>query len=109
MIGYQDVVLKYLERFLCPAVCCNGLAVSSERTTLDDGKSCNTLFINIMKVYRCAIACAADADFKNFFLIHSTLQEIDGNFHEPAFNIEVDGVSVFDSAVADTVFFEVLK
>ena len=62
-----------------------------------------------MKAYFCAVAYATDANFKNFFLIHSTLQEINGNLHEPALNIGVDGVGVFGSAVADTSFFEVLE
>ena len=56
-----------------------------------------------------AIVYAADRNFKEFFLTHSTLQEIDGNFHEPIFHIEGDGVGVFGSAIADTVFFEVLE
>ena len=56
-----------------------------------------------------AIIYAADENFKGFFLTHSTLQEIDGNFHEPDFRIEGDGLGVFGSAIADTVFFEVIS
>ena len=56
-----------------------------------------------------AILYAADRNFKEFFLTHSTLQEIDGNFHEPVFHIEGDGVGIFGSAIVDTVFFEVLE
>ena len=56
-----------------------------------------------------AIIYAADENFKDFFLTHSTTQELDGNFHAPAFHIEGDGVGVFGSAIADTVFFEVLN
>ena len=56
-----------------------------------------------------AIIYAADQNFKDFFLTHSTTQELDGNFHAPAFHIEGDGVGVFGSAIADTVFFEVLN
>ena len=56
-----------------------------------------------------AIVYAADENFKGFFLTHSTLQEIDGNFHEPDFRIEGDGLGVFGSAIADTVFFDVIE
>ncbi len=56
-----------------------------------------------------AIIYAADGNFKDFFLTHSTTQELDGNFHAPAFHMEGDGVGVFGSAIADTVFFEVLN
>lgn len=56
-----------------------------------------------------AIIYAADRNFKEFFLTHSTLQEIDGNFHEPVFHIEGGGVGIFGSAIADTLFFEVLE
>ena len=54
------------------------------------------------------IIYAADKNLKDFFLTHSTVQELDGNFHEPTFHIEGDGVGVLGSAVADTVFFEIL-
>ena len=56
-----------------------------------------------------AIIYAADESFKDFFLTHSTTQELDGNFHAPTFHIEGDGVGVFGAAIADTVFFEVIE
>jgi hypothetical protein len=50
---------------------------------------------------------AADQNFKEFFLTHSTVQDIDGNFHEPIMHIEGDGAGIFGSAIVDTVYFEV--
>ena len=37
------------------------------------------------------------------------VQEIDGNFHEPVFHIDGDGIGVFGSAVTDTVYFSVTQ
>ena len=56
-----------------------------------------------------AIVYAADRNFKDFLQTHNEVQEIDGNFHEPAFHIEGDGIGVFGSAIADTVYFKMLK
>ncbi|MFQ5769962.1 MAG: DUF4249 family protein [bacterium] len=56
-----------------------------------------------------AIIYAADKNFKDFLQTHNEVQEIDGNFHEPAFHIEGHGIGVFGSAIADTVYFRVLK
>lgn len=56
-----------------------------------------------------AIVYAGDDNFKNYFLTHADVQDIDGNLYEPKFNIEGDGIGVFGSAIADTVFYEVLK
>lgn len=56
-----------------------------------------------------AIVYAADRNFKDFLQTHEQVQEIDGNFHEPAFHIEGDGIGVFGSAIADTTFFTVLR
>jgi len=55
------------------------------------------------------IVYAADRNFKDFLQTHEEVQEIDGNFHEPAFHIEGDGIGVFGSAIADTAFFTVLR
>lgn len=63
--------------------------------------------LNFYGPYR-AIGYAGDRNMKEFYLTHSTVQEIDGNFHEPAFHITGDGIGVFGSAIVDTVFFEVL-
>ena len=55
------------------------------------------------------ILYAAEQNFKDFFLTHSTVQDIDGNFHEPILHIEGDGAGVFGAALVDTVYFEVSR
>lgn len=56
-----------------------------------------------------AVLYAADENFKDFFLTHSTVQDFDGNFHEPILHLEGDGIGVFGSAIADTVILEVAR
>lgn len=56
-----------------------------------------------------AILYAGDKNYKNYFLTHNNVQDIDGNLYEPKFNFEGQGIGVFGSMVADTVFFEVLR
>jgi len=55
------------------------------------------------------IGYAGDRNMKNYYLTHANIQEMDGNLHEPAFNIDGDGIGVFGSAVADTFFLEILR
>jgi hypothetical protein len=55
------------------------------------------------------VAYAGDENFKNYYLTHAQVQEIDGNFHEPEFNIEGDGIGVFGSAIADTIYINILR
>ena len=55
------------------------------------------------------ILYAADENFTDFLLTHNMIQELDGNLLEPKFHIEGDGIGVFGSAIADTVFVEVLR
>ena len=55
------------------------------------------------------ILYAADENYYHFFLTHEYVQEVDGNLHEPLFDIEGDGIGYFGSAVTDTVFLEILK
>jgi hypothetical protein len=55
------------------------------------------------------ILYAADKNYYHFFLTHQYVQEIDGNLHEPLFDIEGDGIGYFASAVCDTIYMEVLK
>jgi len=55
------------------------------------------------------IIYAADINYKDFLLTYNQVQEFDGNFHEPKFHIEGDGIGVFASAVVDTTYFEILK
>lgn len=55
------------------------------------------------------IVYATDRNLRDFQSTHEIVQGVDGNFHEPAFHIEGDGIGVFGSAVVDTVYFEVLR
>ena len=54
------------------------------------------------------ILYAADKNFTDFFLTHRMVQEFDGNLLEPKFHFEGDGIGVFGSAAADTVYFDIL-
>ncbi|NOY59431.1 MAG: DUF4249 family protein [Calditrichaeota bacterium] len=56
-----------------------------------------------------AILYAGDNNFKQYFLTHNNVQDIDGNLYEPKFFIDGDGIGVFGSALADTVHFNVLS
>ncbi len=56
--------------------------------------------------YQC-IVYAADKNFTDYVLTHRDVQEIDGNLLEPKFHIEGDGIGVFGSFIADTVYFQV--
>ncbi len=42
---------------------------------------------------------AGDQNFFNFYMTHGNVQEIDGNLHEPLFDIEGDGIGLFGSAI----------
>lgn len=55
------------------------------------------------------IAYAGDQNYKDFALSHADVKEIDGNYHEPVFHINGDGIGVFGSVIADTVYFKVLR
>lgn len=55
------------------------------------------------------ILYAGDKNFKQYFLTHNDVQDIDGNLYEPKFFIDGDGIGVFGSAIADTVYFEILR
>lgn len=56
-----------------------------------------------------AIVFAADKNYQDFLRTYNEVQEIDGNFHEPVFHIDGDGIGVFGSAVTDTVYFSVTQ
>lgn len=56
-----------------------------------------------------AILYAGDKNFKDYYLTHSRIQDIDGNLYEPKFHFEGDGIGIFGSAIADTVYFEVIR
>jgi hypothetical protein len=55
------------------------------------------------------IIYAGDDNFKHFVLSGKNVQELDGNFHEPIQHFTGDGIGVFASAVADTVYFKIIK
>ncbi len=52
---------------------------------------------------------AGDENYRLFTLTYNRVQEFDGNFHEPRMKLEGDGIGVFGSYIADTVYFKVLK
>lgn len=54
------------------------------------------------------IIYAADKNYQDFLKTYNDVQEIDGNFHEPLFHIEGDGIGVFGSAVIDTIYVNVV-
>jgi len=54
------------------------------------------------------ILYGGDKNFRDFFSTYGQIQELDGNFHEPKFHIEGEGIGLFGSAVIDTAFFEIL-
>jgi len=80
-------------------------------TPLDPGASSIEIFSFFTWFYGeyRAIVYAGDKNYKDFLVTYSEVQEIDGNFHEPAFNIEGDGIGVFGSAIADTAYFRVVR
>lgn len=55
------------------------------------------------------IIYAGDENFRRFVLTYRNVQEFDGNFHDPEMNIDGDGIGIFGSYIADTVYFKVLK
>ena len=55
------------------------------------------------------VVYAVDKNWSNFLQTFDEVQEEDGNFHEPLFKVEGDGIGYFGSAIADTVFIEVLS
>lgn len=55
------------------------------------------------------IGYAGDSNFKDYVLTAPSVQEADGNFHEPILIFRGDGIGVFASAIADTATFTILK
>lgn len=54
-------------------------------------------------------AYAGDANFKDYVMTAPSVQEFDGNFHEPVLIFNGDGIGVFASAIRDTVRFAIIK
>lgn len=55
------------------------------------------------------VVYAADKNYASFIQTHEEVQEDDGNFHEPEFAIEGDGIGYFGSALIDSVRVRVLR
>lgn len=55
------------------------------------------------------IAYAGDTNFKDYVMTAPSVQEFDGNFHEPIPIFNGDGIGVFASAIRDTVRFTIIK
>jgi hypothetical protein len=55
------------------------------------------------------IMYAGDSNFKDYYITMNQLQEMDGNYHEPKLHLDGDGVGVFGSYIADTVYFTIKK
>ena len=52
---------------------------------------------------------AGDQNYYHYYNTHDNVMGMDGNLHEPIFDIEGDGIGVFGSAVTDTVYLNVLR
>ena len=48
-------------------------------------------------------------NYMQFLQTWDDVKEPDGNYHEPKFNFEGDGIGVFGSVVADTTYLTVTK
>ena len=55
------------------------------------------------------IAYAGDTNFKDYVMTAPSVQEFDGNFHEPVQIFNGDGIGVFASAIRDTVRFAITQ
>lgn len=55
------------------------------------------------------IVYAGDENFRLFVQTYGNVTEFDGNLHEPRFNISGDGIGIFGSYIADTVYVKVEK
>ena len=52
---------------------------------------------------------AADLNYQHFLQTFDDVQEEDGNFHEPEFEIEGDGIGVFGAVLTDRIRVEVVR
>ncbi len=55
------------------------------------------------------IVYAADVNYARFIQTFDEVQEEDGNFHEPVFSVDGDGIGFFGSAIPDTVHLEITR
>ena len=52
---------------------------------------------------------AGDQNYYHYYNTYNNVMGMDGNLHEPIFDIKGDGIGVFGSAVTDTVYLNVLR
>ena len=55
------------------------------------------------------ILYAGDRNFYHYYATHKNVMGMDGNLHEPIFDIEGEGIGFFGSAITDTAYINVLK
>ena len=55
------------------------------------------------------IMYAGDKNLKDYYITINQLQEMDGNYHEPKMYFDGDGIGIFGSFIADTVYFKIIK
>ncbi len=55
------------------------------------------------------IAYACDDNFRLFNQTYKMVQDFDGNFHEPRLNVSGEGIGVFGSLIADTLYIKVKR
>lgn len=55
------------------------------------------------------VVYAGNENFEDFVLTSGSVQEFDGNFHEPKLYFDGDGIGVFAGAIADTVKFKLVQ
>lgn len=55
------------------------------------------------------VVYAGDKNYHHFMATYGDVQEMDGNFHEPKFYIDGDGIGYFGSAIADTIYVNVAR
>ncbi len=52
---------------------------------------------------------AGDQNYYHYYNTYNNVMGMDGNLHEPIFDIDGDGIGVFGSAVTDTVYLNILR
>ena len=55
------------------------------------------------------VVYAADENWAHYLQTFEEVQELDGNFHEPQFEFEGDGIGYFGSAIPNTARLEILR
>ena len=55
------------------------------------------------------ILYGGDVNYYHYLATHANVMGMDGNLHEPIFDIDGDGIGVFGSVITDTVYVNVLR